>query len=455
MGPSSQPLHDPRALPRLVNAATAAFRGRDSRIATAGTLATSFAIQALVVVSGVLAARMLGVSGRGHLAILWVIAIILAQVGTLGLPIASTYFIARDERNAAAIARSLVIPALVQSVVFLILHALILTVALHDAEAQVKLSAALTLPVVPSLIAYQYGLAILQGLQRFRAFNVQRILAQSLYTFGLLACFAIGLSDLPDLMFVWVAAVVVVSAITLARAVRALPQRRGAYSQGPRVSEMLRFGLKSLLGAMSVFDQLQLDQAVAALLLPPFSLGLYVAAVAFTNLPRFIGQSVGMVAYPTAAKADSTREGRRTMWRFFAVAALASGLTVAALELLVGRLIDLFFGSTFDGATEPARILLLGSLCLALRRTLADGARGAGYPTVGTVAEVFSWVLLIPALVVFVSGSATSVALALSVTSFTALVLLLGGLWVLKSAAYLRRRSAVQPPPVTPDPPLT
>ena len=58
------------------------------------------------------------------------------------------------------------------------------------------------------------------------------------------------------------------------------------------------------------FDDQSFDAAMAVctvigLFLAPAALGLYVVAQAFTNLPRFISESVGAVAYPNiAASAD-------------------------------------------------------------------------------------------------------------------------------------------------------
>jgi O-antigen/teichoic acid export membrane protein len=60
------------------------------------TLGAQFAIQLVGLITGVLAARYLGPSGRGELAtvIVWVTMIV--YVGNLGLPVAYTYAAARE-----------------------------------------------------------------------------------------------------------------------------------------------------------------------------------------------------------------------------------------------------------------------------------------------------------------------------------------------------------------------
>ena len=66
--------------------------GRDAALA----VATGFAIQAVLVVTGPLLARMLGPDGRGYLAALILWPIVITQLGNLGIPSALTYSIARD-----------------------------------------------------------------------------------------------------------------------------------------------------------------------------------------------------------------------------------------------------------------------------------------------------------------------------------------------------------------------
>ena len=81
-------------------------------------------------------------------------------------------------------------------------------------------------------------------------------------------------------------------------------------------SWILRFGRRSLFGGAPAVEAYRADQAVVALFLPPVALGIYVVALALTNLPRFIARSVGMVATPTVAAGATQEHARRTMWRF-------------------------------------------------------------------------------------------------------------------------------------------
>ncbi|MET0817138.1 MAG: hypothetical protein ABWZ67_06260, partial [Solirubrobacteraceae bacterium] len=109
---------------------------------------------------------------------------------------------------------------------------------------------------------------------------------------------------------------------------------------------------------------------------------------------------------------------------------------ILALELTVGRLLPFLFGSAFEEAIPMSRILLVGALFLSLRRVLTDGARGLGRPTIGTIAEVASWVVLLPAVVVAAAaGDATDMAMAVTASAFVSLVVIVVGLTTRRSLA--------------------
>jgi len=369
------------------------------RAAIAGSVLASFGLQAVVLVSGVLAARLLGVTDRGNLALLWVVAIVLAQLGTLSVPAAVTYFVAEGSASAGAMLRSVKRVAVLQLAALIVVHALILWGIVHDEAADVQVAALITLLPVPALFAHQYGQAVLQGRHRFRLYNRQRALPLVLYSLGLGGAFVLGSGNLVGIAAIWAGATALGAGSTLLVAWVDL-RRHGVSGPGPAppTRTSLRFGLRSLLGTFTGFEQLLLDQAIVALALSTEALGLYVVAIAFSNLPRLVGQSIGIVAFPAVARAASERRTRRAVLRFFVIGAIASGLLVGALELAVPTLLPLFFGTEFHEAVLVAQILLVGALCQSVRRVLSDAARGAGYPLLGTVAEVSSLAVLLPAM---------------------------------------------------------
>jgi O-antigen/teichoic acid export membrane protein len=409
---------------------------RQSRMPLVGSVLTGIVGQAVLIVSGVLAARILGVQDRGYLALIILFPTVLTQIGSLGLPLAATFELSRDGTRAAQVIRTLARPLLVQVGALVTVQAAILAAVFWGDSDLVRTSALISLGAVPAMLVHIYSTAILQGRQRFLAFNVMRIVPATAYSAAVLAIFLVGEGDLQWVVIGWIAALLLSAAIAAAIALRGVALR-SARSSGKSLRSMLRFGLKGLLGWTSPIETFRLDQAVVGLFLSPAGLGLYVVGLAFANLPRFIAQSVGYIAYPRIA-AHKGEEAWRELRQFFWLATGASALVVLGLELGVGWLVPLFFGDDFSGAVPLTRILLIGALFLSARRVLTDGAQGLGRPGLGTVAEVSSWVFLLPALGIFTPlWQERGVALALTVSAALSFSVLLGLL--------LRSRSAAEP----------
>ena len=386
----------------------------DAARSVVGSLAASGSLQLIVIVSGVLVARSLGPEDRGYLSLLIVISAVSALVGTLGLPSAVTYYIARDPSQARRIVSSLAWVGVLQVGAVFVLQAAALAALVASDPSHVRVAAAISLLLPPGILALSFGCAILQGQRRFTAFNLLRVLPSTAYVAGVVVVYMLDATSLVLFMALWAAVNLIGGLLAVAFAVRGLPKHAGE-DAGPSRGEMVRFGLKALLGTLSPVDSVRLDQAVVGLFLSPVALGLYVAAQAFTTLPRIVASSIGSVAYPHVAAELDRDTARRAMWKFFFLGLGLSTLVVAVLELVAGDLIPLFFGEDFTDATATAQILLLASLFVAARRVLTDGVNGLGYPSHGTIAEVASWIVLLPGLAILLPRfGAEGVALALA-----------------------------------------
>jgi O-antigen/teichoic acid export membrane protein len=409
---------------------------RQSRAPLAGSVLTGLAGQAVLIVSGVLAARILGVQDRGYLALLVLFPTVLTQIGSLGLPLATTFELSRDRSRTAEVMRTLLRPLVLQVAALTLLQAGILAGLFWGDKHAVRISALISLGAVPAMLCHMYGTAVLQGRQRFLAFNALRVIPATAYSVAVLAIFVVGGGDLEWVVIGWIVSLAVSGAVAVRVATRGVALR-AARRAGARLQSMLRFGLKGLLGWTSPVETFRLDQAVIGLFLTPAALGLYVVGLAFANLPRFIAQSVGYIAYPRVA-AHKGAEAWHELWQFFWLAAGAAALIVVALELSVSWLVPVFFGHAFSGAVVLTRILLVGALFLSARRVLTDGAQGLGRPGLGTVAELSSWAFLLPSLGIFTPlWHARGVAVALAVSSALSFAVLLGLL--------IRSRGTVEP----------
>jgi O-antigen/teichoic acid export membrane protein len=368
--------------------------------------------QAALIVSGVLVARLLGVENRGHLALMALSALVFATLGGLGVPLAATYQIARAPHSASAVVRFTLRLAILQAAAVLAIQ-IAFSVAVFSGDGEdVALAAGISTLGAAALVGQQLGVGLLQGSQRLAAFNALRLLPAVLYSAGLVALALGGAGDLVACAAAWTVASLISAAATLAVATRAT----GGAAPVARFSEreLLRFGRRGLLGSAFPVETFQLDQFLVGLALGPAALGLYVAGAAFVSLPRFLAQSLGMVAYPRIASTQGDGARRRLLRRYVLVSAALCATIVCLLELVIGDLIELFFGAAFAPATEIARVLLLGGLFVSVRRVLADSARGLGHPELGTIAEVASWIALAVALPLLLDEGPRGVATAMA-----------------------------------------
>ena len=210
----------------------------------------------------------------------------------------------------------------------------------------------------------------------------------------------VGAESLLFVTSAWVGTYLFAMLITVVLVVRPKRAQPVPPDGKPNIRAMTRFGIKGFLGASSPTDTFRADQLVVGLVLTPFSLGLYVAALALTNLPRFLALSVGLIGYPRIAATRDFPTVRKEVWKYTLAATLVALVTALPIALLAEPILRFFFGASFVPADQTVQILLVGSPFIAARRVLGDGLRGANHPEAGTIAEVVAWAVLIPLLFV-------------------------------------------------------
>ena len=411
-------LSPPGASPQPLGQGSREGLRRDAALA----IATGLAIQAVLILTGTLVARMLGPDGRGYLAALILWPLVITQLGNLGIPSALTYSIARDPSASRGLARLGLSFAFPQALLLIAFQALWLLLILHGDPHQVRVAGWLTLALVPAMLAQQYGLALLQGHLRLRLFNGLRVLPWLLYALGVALLFAVGEDAIVPIVGALLGAFLISGSTCLASGLR--------FSRGegtPTVDRrfLVSFGLRGLLSSLSAVDVLRPDQVVLALFLSPAALGLYVVGLAFTNLPYFVAKSIGLTTFPWVASQPEKGEARRTMWSLFWLTTGIALVLVAGLCASAHWLVPFFFGSDFSDAVTVTYIVLPGTVFLSARRVLSEGLKGRGYPLAGTLGELVSLAWIAIALAVLVPLWGINGAAAALASSYAVSLLLL------------------------------
>lgn len=400
------------------------------RRATVGAILTGFTSEGAFVVSGVLAARLLGVTDRGVLALLLLFPAVIVYAGGLGMPPAVTYYVARGGVSLGDLWRVVSRPLVVQVVVLTLLQAAIVGVLAHLNQTVPLSAGAVAVAGVPALLGLQYSLAALQGLKRFKPFNALRLLRAGVYALLVVVLFVGAVADVEAVVAAWVIAAAVPAAIGAVLVRRELRNARSRTSTvSVRLGEVVSFGLRGLVSTASPTETFRIDQAVVGLFLSPYALGLYVVGIAFTNFSRILGLNLGMVAYPTLASQPNLNERRRVSVLFLLIATVLLGTVSLGLVAAAPLLVPMLFGPDFEPATTITRLLLIGGFFWGLRRVLSEIARGLGRPGIGSWAEVVSWLtFLVPVAVLVPLFGLEGVAISFIVSSGASLVV---GLWLL------------------------
>jgi O-antigen/teichoic acid export membrane protein len=398
---------------------------RSTGRALATTLIGGVGVQLTLLVTGVALARALGPENRGYMALLILVTAIAWQFGGLGVPLALTYAIARAPTAAERIVSSVRGAITMQVALATLVAGLALALLTANKPGYVQLGALMTVAAVAPGVYQRCGLGVLQGLREFTTFNLWRVAPNALFAVVTVVFLVAGVTDFMPYAAAWAVSRSIFVLATQPAARRAANRSETGAGEPPPKTALLKFGRKGMFGGAPPVETYRLDQAVVALFLAPVALGYYVAALAFTNLPRFIAQSFGLVANPAVAHQPTHEAARRSMWRFFWISVPFYLGVIIPLWVTAPFLARFFFGSEFAQAGGISRILLIATALFCARRVLADAARGAGYPGLGSIAEVFSLVSVVPLFATFVPiWGVHGVAYALVLSSAIALAIL-------------------------------
>lgn len=391
-----------------------------------GTLGTSYGRQALGILTGVLAARLLGVEGRGALAavILW--PSVITSLGDLGLPLAYQFYSAREpDRIGRLIANALPI-VFVQWFVLAVLGTPIVWLILRSYELQVLQAGLVFLHAfIPLNLITRYLNSLNQGTSAFARFNLVRISIPASYLLLLLALFIFNLQSLK-----WVVSALLVSN-ALGLAVVLLSSTRALLGPEPDVRRdkslfgaTFTYGVKAHFGNLTPVDSMRLDLLAVTALLGAHEAGLYAVAGSAAQIIRVQGISLGMALLPDIAQQRRPDHQSQTVGVYSRSAIIVITTTGVALFFLSEPLLRLLYGNEFAEATPIMKILVVAAVAAAFRKLLGDGLRGLGAPIHASAAELGSWAVAVPAMAIFVPlYGARGAAFAAALTYFTAALL--------------------------------
>ncbi len=334
-------------------------------------------------VSGVLAARILGPEGRGELAAVYYYPSIIALLGILGLSQAAAYEVSRRPGDEARIMRAGFWLGLLLAIPQVFVAVLLVPWMLPADKAHL----APTIRWFMVYVAITYpGLALLgvdRGAFRFMRYNVLRVLPHALYVVGILSVWAAGRASIVAFTACNLAAA---SAALLVRAaVRARPLSE-ALPAGGEMRRLLAAGLHLHLPQIALILTQRADIAMVIYLVPAEQVGLYVAALAVGMGQFGVASAFVQVGFVKVAGERDRAMARRHLFTQFRAAQVAALVLGAVFLLIAPHVIRYAFGERFVPATRTAYWLVGAMAFIGLGRILDVGLRALGRAWAGALA---------------------------------------------------------------------
>ncbi len=340
----------------------------------------------LGMVSGILAARLLGPHGRGELAAIQTWPSFTAGLAALGMPEALVYYSARQPAEAGRCLGSAMVVGLASSLPFMVIGYALMPLLLHAQAPVIMWAGRWYLLVVPIFIVTGLPRHPMQGRSDFVPWNAMRIIPNILWIIVLVVAWAWSRAVPTFLAAANLAALALLILPFGVLAVRRIPGPFRPDSQ--KLPSMLNYGLPCVATMLPQTLNVRLDQMLMAALLPAQELGLYVVAVAWSGAVVPLLGALGSVALPAVASAtDEQQRVRRFASGSRVAVALALTLTVA-LTAVSPLAIVVLFGAKFKQAVPVALVLVPAAGVLGLNFVLQEGLRGLGRPYAVLQAEL-------------------------------------------------------------------
>ena len=378
----------------------------------------TIAIQLSIAVGGILTARLLGPEGRGYLALAILVPTVLVMVGTFGFPSALAFHIALGG-GVVRLVRSVAMYVVLLGIFVTLADVVLVVILFGSAPPAIFAAVAPTVLVTPLIYVQTIIVAIHQGRSDFAPMNATRIAPFAAWSLGVGILWALDVVTLATVCLAFTVAYAIAATVGIVTLKRTNIDREGAPL---RLGAMINFGLRGMIGTLSPLENLRIDQMTVGALNGPYALGIYSTGQAFYTLPRLLGESIGMLAYPIVAGAAPARQ-RGVVLRVCVKSVVALGAVTAAITISLPVVIPFLFGEPYRPSVPVAEVLMAAGLFLALRRLAGDLLRGLGRPGSDSIIEVATWPVLAIGLVYAASGGPMQMATAVALTAATGFIL--------------------------------
>ena len=357
-----------------------------------GTSATNLVILLINFATSILAARLLGVDGRGQLALVLLYPQIITTMGLLGLDRGLAITGGQKCLNNPIL--SIVLLTLLFMMPVMLISYFVIISNVSD-PLIMELSLLYTL-YTPALYLFMLSGALFNGLGLFFEYNLSRLLFYGSYLLLIIAFWVIDFPSLEAFVYSSLLSVYVVMMASVIFMIRA--KRRGMIKKGSwKVSHIVKdfviiFRKASLFiipGVLMVASS-RLDQIIVSNYMDLKFLGLFVVYVAFSQLLGPITNAVNVNIFHigiTGSKRDIGRFVRSIIFIYMIGSIL--------LALLAPLLINLLYGGPYLEYVNSARLLVFSAFFMFCSKAINEFMMGKSLVRQSVIVSVIFMVSLI------------------------------------------------------------
>lgn len=335
-----------------------------------------------------LLAHALGADGRGVTAAAVAPLLLATSAATLGLPEAVTYSVARNRTSLASAVVKAASLGLITAVLAIIVIWQTASWLGAGEDGLAELIVIVSFALIPTiLVGIARGAAA--GLQEWKLVAWERALNAGGRLVALVVLLLIGELDVVSAALVLALAPVVGGLVYLFIGLRARDLPIPPVAEVARLTVLVNFGLRVWVGAISGILLLRLDQTLMNPLAGAYELGLYVVAVAVSEVPLIVNGAIRDVTFASEAaeyNADRVSQASR-------VSTLATFLIAAAIACSMWFWLPLLFGEEFSPAI-PIALVVLCAVVLGNPGSVAGAALSAlGRPGLRSLSLVIACIV--------------------------------------------------------------
>ena len=363
-----------------------------------GTAATNVAIAGLGVVTSIVAARLLGPTGRGELAAILNWPAFFTSLGAFGVMNAAGYYCGRYPSQVGRTFGSAWVFLLLISIPVMVGGYWLMPWMMRAQSAStVEASRIMLLLVLVQLVG---GLPywVLQGLGKFNIWNAMRLQMPFVWLIVLAVAAYVSPYSAAFVAFGYLAGMVIHNLVWNFVMFHNVAVR---FQADPgRLRELLQYGLPSVLGSVPNQLNQRLDQLLIMAMLPAKMLGFYVVAVVWSDAFHPLMSAVAQIIFPRLASVHDRHLQAEILQRSLRVCVTAACVLTIILFAFTPFGLTLIFGSTFAPSVPVALVLVFAGGISSLKLVAGEALRGMGLPRHSMFSEFVGFGVGVPLLLV-------------------------------------------------------